>query len=62
MNYYDNSLIGYFFSNLKTETGYRGKFRTRLHRTYHNEKRIQLNLAGRSPKEYMAHMMRQGVA
>ncbi|MDE5956154.1 MAG: hypothetical protein K2G80_06630 [Bacteroidales bacterium] len=36
--------------------------KTRQHMTYHNEKRIQPGLCGRSPKGYRSYMMHHGAA
>lgn len=69
-NCYDNCVIGCFFGNLKTEIGGLCQFKTvqelidkiEQYIKYYNEKRIQIGLGGRSPKEYREHMMRVGAA
>lgn len=65
-NCYDNCVIECFFGNLKTEIGDLDQFKTarelidkiEQHIKYYNEKRIQIGLGGRSPKECREYMMR----
>lgn len=69
-NCYDNSVIECFFGNLKTEIGDLDQFKTvqelidRIEQyiKYYNEKRIQIGLGGRSPKEYREYKMRTSAA
>ena len=69
-NCYDNCVIECFFGNLKTEIGDLDQFgsvqelvdRIEQYIKYYNEKRIQIGLGGRSPKEYSEYMMRVSAA
>ena len=69
-NCYDNCVIECFFGNLKTEIGALDQFKTvqelidkiEQYIKYYNEKRIQIGLGGRSPKEYQEYMMRVSAA